>query len=231
MSNSNAPWFRLRGDRWKADTRGLNSAEKGIYIDLLVEMHDREEPLSDVWLEQVRSLTRVRAKTFYDAIDRIVVLGLFARIDGGLWCDFMAGEIEQRGKRSAHARQNSEKSRQKSVQSLEIQRKKTQENQTGASAIETETKTYKGAPTGAPKDTDTLGIKEADAGTEQASAYAGLPGLSDDFEPDHVPSEPDISSMPSRLSVIPAAVETDDLLDDDHDDLLEDLERRARYVA
>ncbi|MFN3625066.1 MAG: DUF1376 domain-containing protein [Hyphomicrobium sp.] len=103
MSNK-APWFRLDGDRWQSETRGLTLQERAIYIDLLVEMHRREEPLSDDWLDQVRSIMRARPTTFYPAIGRLVALGLFVRVDSGLWSDFMEGEIENRGSRTERAR-------------------------------------------------------------------------------------------------------------------------------
>lgn len=152
--SENAPWFRLRGDKWKADTRGLNPQEKAVYIDLLVEMHEREEPLSDEWLDQIRSITRTRPSTFWPAIERLVSLDLFVRVDGGLWSHFMEREIEDRRGRSDKARRNSAKSRQKSAQSLKNRPEKSQQNQWSGDAIEIQIEIDRDAPNGASLDQD-----------------------------------------------------------------------------
>jgi len=207
MSNENAPWFRLRGDKWKADTRGLSLQEKAIFMDLLVEMHEREEPLSDDWLDQVRSITRTRPSTFYPAIKRLVSLGLFVRIDDGLWSKFMDGEIENRQKRSDKARRSSEKSRRKSAQNPKNQQGKSQQNQRSSSAIHTDT--YTEAPKGASGDRDNP--KREDFDNEGASsAYAGSPHTGGD-EPPSFNSE--VEEQPEWLVEIPLPKSPDDYLD------------------
>lgn len=173
MSNDNAPWFRLRGDKWKADTRGLNPQEKAVYIDLLVEMHEREAPLSDAWLEQVRSITRARPKTFFAGIEKLIALGLFVRTDDGLWSHFMASEIANRRGRSEKARRSANKSRQNPDQNPDFQPEKSQQNQRSGAAIEIQTEMKREAPKGASHHTNSYQDESCSGGA--ASADAGGP--------------------------------------------------------
>jgi len=171
------PWFRLCGDKWKADTRGLNHQEKAVYIDLLVEMHEREEPLSDERLDQVRSLTRTRPTTFNRAIERLVALGLFARVVDGLWSNFMEDEIESRSKRTEKARRNGEKSRRNSVkscqnpaQNLKIRPEKSQQNQRSGVTTKTQTQIHREAAYSASLNGESFNLSSG-----SASACAGRP--------------------------------------------------------
>ena len=213
MSNDNAPWFRLRGDKWKADTRGLNPQEKAIYIDLLVEMHEREAPLSDAWLEQVRSITRARPKTFFAGIEKLIALGLFVRTDDGLWSHFMASEIANRRGRSEKARRSANKSRQNPDQNPDFQPEKSQQNQRSGAAIEIQTEMKREAPKGASHHTNSYQDENCSGGAASADA-GGSPtaeGREDTFSAGDPPTADAAASDEKRIRwMIDLCVERDD---------------------
>lgn len=183
MSNK-APWFRMFGDRWQSETRALTLQERAIYIDLLIEMHRREEPLSDDWLKQVCSIIRARPTTFFPAIERLVALGLFVRVDAGLWSEFMEGEIENRGRRTERARYNSAKSRcntetscSNSAENMKNLPQKSEQNQRAGAAIEIQSKIYREAPVGASPYVDTEREFVSSSGPPPANAGRSMSAI------------------------------------------------------
>lgn len=208
-----ALWFRFFPAQFLGATRALGAQDAGVLMIIASEIHLRDGAIENDPKRLARLCGMTKAALF-KSLDRLCEAGHLTDEGGFLTCSMISKEIAHRTENSEKASENVRKrwgkfneNNGRSIRGSEVEKKEAAQ----AASISTVVDTFKGE-----------GSAPADAGRSSPAV---------EFELDYEPSEPDISNMPSRFSVIPVAVEADDLLDDDHDDLLEELDRRERHVA
>ncbi|MER9125412.1 YdaU family protein [Mesorhizobium sp. M0959] len=115
-ANPSPLWFlRFFPSAWTTTTRGWQPAEKGIWIDLFVMMHQRGEPVP----EDSRRLARACGTTealFKKVLEMLIAHEVVFRCPDGLWSADVEAEVAHRKDRSAKARENSSERWRKSKQ-------------------------------------------------------------------------------------------------------------------
>ena len=107
------PWFRFYHAEYQLQTRGMKSSEKGVYVDLLVVMHEWGEPIP----ENIQMLSRATSTTvsaFKNAFETLLARGaIFRTGDGRLWSTASQRQRDEQEKQSEQQREKSSKRWQK----------------------------------------------------------------------------------------------------------------------
>jgi uncharacterized protein YdaU (DUF1376 family) len=110
-----ATWFRFNVEKWFSMTRNLTSIEANALLTIMCECHQRGEPLPDDPARLAK-----RCKTSKPAMEKAIGVlldeDLIARKGGGLWSDYIGGEMSYREERAEQASQNVKKRWQKNQQ-------------------------------------------------------------------------------------------------------------------
>lgn len=99
-SKKAAPWFRLFASEFQASTSSLKALEKGVYVALLVEMHERGEPLHEDYSAFARVAGTTPA-TVKKAVELLISRDLlYYWEDGLLWSGASQREAANQEKHS-----------------------------------------------------------------------------------------------------------------------------------
>ncbi|MHA6687704.1 DUF1376 domain-containing protein [Mesorhizobium sp. A556] len=106
-TSQTALWFfRFFPSEWTTKTRGWKPAEKGIWIDLLVMMQQRGEPLPEDHRRLARSCGTTEA-LFKKVLGMLVEERIIVRQSAGLWNGEVQDEVDHRKEKSKKASENS----------------------------------------------------------------------------------------------------------------------------
>ncbi len=100
-----APWFRLFAAEFQSQTSSMKAIEKGVYITLLIAMHETGKPVAD----DTRRLARrsgTTVKAFEGALTALIEAGLILKSAAGLWSPAAQRETENRASKSKSAQEN-----------------------------------------------------------------------------------------------------------------------------
>lgn len=105
---SGAPWFKFFCRDWLDATRRLEPELRGIYVDLLCVMYDRDGPVPDdeAWVSHQLHISK---RLWRSARERLIAAGKIRAVPGGLINDRAAAEIEERATRREVNRENGSK--------------------------------------------------------------------------------------------------------------------------
>ena len=108
-------WFRLDAAKWRAMTLDLKAAERGILIDVLIQIHQRGEPISNDPARIARACGTTKA-AFERALAIFLADGRIVVSAGKLWSHYIEAELDNCEKRSQAAKEKASKRWEKSQQ-------------------------------------------------------------------------------------------------------------------
>ncbi|WP_019224037.1 DUF1376 domain-containing protein [Bartonella rattaustraliani] len=88
------PWIRFYPHDWISDTYEMTPEQRGIYLPLLLRMHDKKAPLKD----DFRMLSRFcncSTRKFSGVVEYLITSGRLIKTDaGGLWSSEVEKEVK-----------------------------------------------------------------------------------------------------------------------------------------
>lgn len=96
------PWFKFYPASWASGVRGLTLTQKGLFIELISLMYDKDGPLTESD-EELALQIGARLPTFQAALGRLIDRGLITRDERGLMSRRAAKEINLRAQKCTKA--------------------------------------------------------------------------------------------------------------------------------